>query len=309
MEAANDQSSTRSSSSTMNQLDPVFLVNQGPSRMEISATERTRALRIKAAIEEAHGLDPLTDFEYAQLALVDGDNVDKSLQRAHHFQIFREEYGFRDTFEENRDSLRWFVENEPGMILSLSYHEEEKNYVIVFDLAKFDQSAIKNPSDERHYMGACYAAAHAICPDLYSIRKGAFMIIECDGYDWKRCSVKTRRRAWTEVFSVYPCFFQHIKYFNTGVIANLAVSLLKRFLPGHIYDKIQVGCQYPLGRLDAFYTLPSKEAAKQRLFERIDLCLRTRFDNQKNFRLTTPTDPPANMATANQASELVAARG
>ena len=96
--------------------------------------------------------------------------------------------------------------------------------------------------------------------------------------------MKTRRKLWTESLAIYPYKIRQIKYFHTGMYANLAASLMKRFLPTEVYSKVQVGCQFG-GRLDTFYAVPTREIANQRLLGRINECLRTRYDNIQNFKL------------------------
>ena len=157
--------------------------------------------------------------------------------------------------------------------------------MLVNDIAKFDQSSIRTVEDMRTFLGAAYTMGHLLCPDFYSIREGFFIIIECDGYNWKKLSFDTRKRLWREVLAFYPFQACKIKYFHTGVFANLAVSLMRKILPSRVFEKIQVGCQFPDGRLDAFYALPTREAANKRLLRRIAQVLQTRFQHQKDFRL------------------------
>ena len=88
-----------------------------------------------------------------------------------------------------------------------------------------------------------------------------------------------------------PFKFQQIKYFHTGVFANLAASLMKKFVPSRIYSKIQIGCQFPGGGLHSFYAVPTKEAASQRFLARIRQCLKTRFEHEQAFQLGPALDP------------------
>jgi len=92
------------------------------------------------------------------------------------------------------------------------------------------------------------------------------------------------RKVWLELGGAYPCTFQQIKYFHTGMFINLFYSMTKRVLPESLHSKFQVGCQFDR-RLDAIYMVPNVERASQRIIERFDESLKRRFDNVANFSL------------------------
>ncbi|CAB9529756.1 hypothetical protein (Partial), partial [Seminavis robusta] len=80
--------------------DVSLICPQDPRRMELTPLELVQSLEIKAAIHLSPEMDQIKDFDCAQLAIVDGDNRAKALERVQHFQIFREEYELKDTLEE-----------------------------------------------------------------------------------------------------------------------------------------------------------------------------------------------------------------
>jgi hypothetical protein len=127
---------------------------------------------------------------------------------------------------------------------------------------------------------------NALNPDFFAIRQGIVFVMECEGYDWKNCGMNTIERVWVELLSAYPAIFRQIKYFHTGVFANLTASLMKRFLPESIHSKFQLGCRFE-GRLDTFYLVPSLESANDRIVERVQICLRRRLENDSNFSLSS----------------------
>ena len=96
-------------------------------RMLISNDERRCALAIKAAILAEDGLEPLSDMMYAQLALVDRDNVQSAVERARHLQYFREEYDIKDTYEGGCEVSRKFLQHHRGHILSIAYNSVQGN--------------------------------------------------------------------------------------------------------------------------------------------------------------------------------------
>ena len=96
-----------------------------PSRMVLTPEERQWALSIKAAIVGDPEVDNLSDFEYAQLALMDHGDVEAAVERARHMQTFKHEYGITDTLEQSRQLLPKLVKLLPGMPLSLSYNRRD----------------------------------------------------------------------------------------------------------------------------------------------------------------------------------------
>ncbi|CAB9515492.1 expressed unknown protein [Seminavis robusta] len=234
------------------------LCPRDPARMELTDQERQWALAIKEAIESDAELENVSDFEVAQLALVDRDKREQALERVRHFQIFREEYKLRNTVEEGKRISRDFVQQHPLTVLSVCLNPDE--------------------------VGFAYYSGHIFSPDFTAIRKGINFVLETMDYDWHNLTMKTRRKMWTECLGVYPYHVRKLKYFHMGLFASLAASLMKKFVPQEIYNKVQVGCQFG-GRLDTFYVVPTREIANQRLIERIDACLERRYENIQNFGL------------------------
>ena len=102
-----------------------------PDRMELSDHERNLAINIKTAISSDPELDPVSDFMCAQLALVDGDNIESALARVHQLQCFREEYGIRDTVQDASKQIVDYIKLFPRLQLCFTFYNEGGNYVIV----------------------------------------------------------------------------------------------------------------------------------------------------------------------------------
>lgn len=62
------------------------------NRTMLSEQEISWALNIKRVIESHPELDSLSDYAYAQLALIVKDNIQEAVERTQHMQCFREEY-------------------------------------------------------------------------------------------------------------------------------------------------------------------------------------------------------------------------
>lgn len=252
--------------------------------MQLSEDERQQARAIKAAVQEDDELEEVPDMRYAQLALIDGDDVDRALERIRHFQLFKYEYQLEDSFDEGNRIMRSFFEKQPGAVLSVSYNAIDGNYVYIYDQVAFNPHSIQTPEDWRVALFFCYYVFQAMTPDVFAIRQGCVFIGECDGYDWTMVNVDCVRRLWDEVFSVYPIKIGELKCFHSGVVANILLSMLKPFFPRDLQHRINLGCQFE-GRLDTYYAVPTWEAAAQKTLKEIESFLCRRYYNESQFVL------------------------
>lgn len=161
--------------------DRVLAMND-PDRMQITATERQRALAIKRAISNDPEIDPVSDFMCAQMALVVQDDIEGGLERLLHMQEFRKEYDIKDTAVEAVQTITRCLTLMPGSHLSFSFHYDEGIYVMIFDNAKFTADTIQlHDRHIRTQLAGSYYSLSALCPDLEAVRKGSIFIIECEG--------------------------------------------------------------------------------------------------------------------------------
>ncbi|CAB9503121.1 expressed unknown protein [Seminavis robusta] len=253
-------------------------------RMLLSDHERNQAIIIKEAIAAAPNVDPVSDFMCVQLALIDGDNIEAALERVHHLECFREEYGIHDTATDGRKCFADFIELFPTFHLCFTF--DSGNYVMIYDNTKFDANKVKTEENIRTWLGGTYYSCAIYCPDFEAIRSGAIIVSENKGYAWKRDMrlLEGLKRVWSEVGTVYPMSIQKVKHFNTGTAMNVVLSMVKPFLPKHLQKNIEVGCQFEQ-RLDSLYLVPTVEEANKRLLARVEETLQLRYDNERTFRL------------------------
>jgi len=196
-----------------------------PGRMEITPTERQQALAIKAAANNCHELDPVKDFLYAQLALIDGDDIEKALERLHHMQYFKQEYAINDTAEDGNQIFREYLRLLPKFHLCFTYNHDGGNYVVVYDNAAFDKSVFNTEAKVRCWLGGTYYTLIAMNPDFEAVRRGTIMILECEGLSWSRIFLDGLKRMVSEVVAIHPLRVEKVKYFNAGVTMT-TVSLV-----------------------------------------------------------------------------------
>jgi len=258
-----------------------------PRRMDISRQERQWALAIKNAIAQHPEIDNVSDFMCAQLALIEEDNVERALERAQTLQYFREEYKVVDNLEAGRHFLRAIVNIFPRHYLSIDYHAQTHSYVFIYDVTKFDLSVYGSTEKVRSWFCGSYFFLHAWNPDLYAVRKGITMLVECEGYSFSKVigmDFKTHQKIWDELSGVYPQRFDQVKHFHTGVLFNVMASMVRRMLPVNMRSRFHVGCDFG-ARLDTLYLVPNEEEASQRFIARMEDSLVRRYANEKMFKL------------------------
>lgn len=273
---------TRDALSSLSADDSNGVPEAANPRMELTEDERNLAINLREAMKEVPELDTVTDFMCAQLALICNDDTDGAIERALHLQHFRQEYAILDTPEHGRKCFRAYLTLFPRFHLSFTRYDD--SYVMVFDNTEFNGSLVKTEEHVRTWLGGSYYTCNCFCPDFESIRNGAMIVLECQGYAWKKSfDLKDIKRLWVELASVYPMTFNKMKYFNPTSAMNIVVSMLRPFLPAHLRSRLEfVQLEQ---RLDTLYLQPTVQEANQRLLGRIEETLRMRYQNEQSFRL------------------------
>lgn len=292
MEAQQRQNQVHGQQAPANATIPIL----GPleeGRMDLTRQELQWALNLKAAIDADPEVDSISDFLCAQIALMVQDDVEEGVHRAHHLQIFRQEYSITDTFEQACQMIPAIIELLPGVALSLSYNRSDGNYVFVYDMGAFDfKKTLKTPENSQILLAGIFYICHALSPDLEAVRRGVIILTECSGFDWSRnMNLAFIRKLWSEILVEYPMDYQKMKYFNAGFFINMINSLKKRFLPQRIVDKMETGCVFE-ERLSSIYLVPTLQACNERITYRMLDNLARRYNHQREYRL--PKQQPEN---------------
>jgi CRAL/TRIO domain len=253
-----------------------------PKRMELSDEERQWALAIKGRVASCKEIDDLSDMLYAQLAIVTGGDVDEGVHRAANLQSLKEDLKIRDDYEEGKQVVAKYWDYFPGVIMSFYFHAPDGTYVTVFDAAKFKDW--KAHEKKQAALRLTYYLCQTLNPDLEATRKGCSMFIEAQGYH-PSMDISLFNQMFVDVMGSYPMRLGHIKSFHTPMLYNVLISMLKKIVPDEFASKFQVGCTFPGGRLDQFYTLPTPEAAARKTIGRLMECLRLKYENEKAFTL------------------------
>jgi len=267
----------------------------------LSQAEREWALQIKAAVEEESSLHNLSDFSYAQLALVvDRGDVANALKRVKGMQVFRKEYAVNDTPAQACQSVRHVMNVHPGSFLNLDICPETGEGILAFDLGAFYPHRITtaspqapNPIENFRQTILCeYYGMAAVNPSLQSIREGIYFLYEGSNFRWTNADTTLNQRIFDEMRDFYPTNFKKVMVYNTNSVVTLFWSLIKPFLPTKLWETLELGCQVngadhtkPNRTLSELYLQPDTAGAEHYMLERVHRFMVQRTENEKNFRL------------------------
>ncbi|CAB9518976.1 expressed unknown protein [Seminavis robusta] len=213
-------------------------------------------------------------------------DVNWAVDRAYKMQEVREEYNILLTYEDGVRSIEAMVDLLPLVWMSYTFNLQTGSSVMVLDSTKYRTSLWKNPRNIEIMVKGGFYAMYATHPCLEVVRKGKVDIMECEGYQYGAGMADLAQSAHFTSLSV-GAFPSNVitKFYHTPVMANVFISMWKKLIPKDIASKIEVGCQYPGGRLDQFYMLPSPEAATKRVLKNFRKGLKVRMESEKLFSL------------------------
>lgn len=267
---------------------PDIMGQDDPRRMKLTSEEYLWALDIMRAIKAIPEIDNLSDFFYAQLAIICENDVEDAVNRARALQYFRQEYDVQNTVEDGHRAIHNMVGLMPNFYLSFQFSPADGTYCVIHDDTKVETMTINTPEKITSMCAGSYYVMVLNGPDLESIRKGMLSMAECQGLDYTmRQDFKLILKIYNQLLSVYP-FRGRIMHYHTGVVFNVMATMAKKTLPTHLRDQFQTGLIFE-ERLDKFFLVPTPEAATKRLLESFEKALRRRFANERTFSLSDPS--------------------
>lgn len=269
---------------------PVADVATDP-RMQISAQEKDRALKIKVAVEKDERLRSLSDYEYVEWALTTvGLGLDVICERVYRMQCFREQYRIQDTAVDGAVILCTLIARLlPGYILSFDFLHSSKNYCTVIDCARFLPRQIQSEDDFRNLLGNAFYMYQAAQCDFAAARNGQCMLLECMDSGFHNYETRVVDRWMHDLFLNYPKNDGEYFYLNSPMVMNIFYASIKPFLSERTRKAFRLGHQAPGmegRRLDSVYNSPSPEAARERTILKVCAHLELRYRNQAAFSLS-----------------------
>lgn len=268
--------------------------SEDAEKMELLEEELDLAVGIKELVEADPTIDNLTDFQYAQFAIVELAEMDAGLvdvekigQRIQQLQEIKQEYKIVDTYEFGARVIQKALDLYGGHFLGFSYNFEGENYVMVVDQSQRPSyKELKAQTEGLNLrLQEMYFINHVMCPDFQSLRNGYIIISECGNVTSKEHTTSlSLLRDMIHMTNVYPNNLVKVKNYHAGMFSNLFYSLVKRIDP-KLKSVIEVGLTFEGGPLDKIYLTPTPEAARKRLETRIDHTLKKRYQHEAEFKL------------------------
>ncbi|CAB9501973.1 expressed unknown protein [Seminavis robusta] len=256
-----------------------------PSLFKLSKEERELALEIKESIESLPDLDILSDFMYANMALVGG--VEEAVEKAYLMQEVREEYKIQLTYEDGVRSIRDMIKLLPLTFMSYSFDLKQDRSVMVLDCTKFRQTIWRDPKNMEIILRGAFYVSYATFPSLGIVRAGKTDIFECEGFRLGigMVDVKIGGQITCQTIGAFPANVT-TKFYNTSSMANVISAMTKKLIPKEIGSKWEFGCRLPGGgRLDKLYLQPTPEVATERVLSNFCKGLKIRMESEKIFQL------------------------
>jgi hypothetical protein len=268
---------------------PAHMAAADPRRMLLINEEAWWALDIKIAIEQDLELVNLSDFLYAQLAIICKNDVEDALRRARIMQRIRNEYEILERLDQGCLALKEMIEIQRGLLLSFQFDADSSAYTLVHDLPKCNTTVLTSADCVEKWMVGLYYIFHTLCPDLESIRRGFKCVAKCEGMDHTKLQgLNQLKDTFTELLSIYPFSGKLLHYHSDSASLAMATTMWKKTLPLDFWKRFIVECTNDTWINSLFSDGPAVEVvdADQRLLQAMTATLRLRFENVRTFTLT-----------------------
>lgn len=270
------------------------------SSLLITEEEHAFALQIRRAVEEDEELRPLTDFEYAQYAIVTKGNLQEALSRIHGMQAFRDEYGINNSVQQCHEAYVEHFRQFPGYVLHFDIDESTQEPIVVLDLGRFKPNKTMEHTDPSKHpdfnwrveVTRSYYQTFFLAPSLAAIRQGVFSIIDCQDIGWDNFTIEYSQRYHSELWGHQPLKFKNLLCYNTGSVANICWSMIKHLMNANMRETLQLGCQLVEmdgaqnpQRLSELYLQPNMQHAHEKMMHKMAELVELRNQNEQKFRL------------------------
>ncbi|CAB9496300.1 expressed unknown protein [Seminavis robusta] len=303
---------TSGGDNVMDSSDTSSMETDDPEGMTVSPQEHAWALEIKTAAETPNsGFRPISDFEYAQYALVTRGRLNEALARIRKIQSFQAQYQVDNTPSQGVSIVEQFRHLQPTALLNLDKHPDTGDSIICFDRSTYFPAITKAPSpdhtDPEHNWKIdilfWYYALRTVQPDFHTIRHGVVFLFEAMGLGKDNVDVSLAKRLHREMWAYYPFEIQRTRIYNANQSVPLLVSALQSLLRPEELQCIETGCTVhgddddgfhqstdratnsPPLTLGDIYLQPTVDQSGRYLLARIMELLTLRSQNEESFRL------------------------
>lgn len=263
---------------------------QLPAALWLSPLEHAWAMQIKGFVEAESTIKPLTDYEYAEHAIIAEGDLEKAIGRIRGMQTFREVYQLQDTVEEGVRYFQEYCRVQPGLAISFDVARDTGTCICVWNFAVFDPSrALATDESWKNYIVGEYYWWKTGQPNFRSVRQGSYHLVECEGMGWHNFDLTFEKRWNEELADHIPAKIKRIMMYNPNLVINLAWSMVKPFMREEHRKGICMGRTYdetnPEATLVDMFCQPNPQAAEERMLENGKKYLAIRHQHCRTFRL------------------------
>lgn len=255
-------------------------------------------VQVVEADRPVYGVEPPSDLDYVRHSIVAKGNAAEAAYRIQGIQRFQRMYNVQDTVEEGIAVLEQFMELQPNVLLHVDTPEARNGVVglLVWNYANYKPSkALESEHSWRLHVMAYYYLFHVLQPSIHSTRQGICMLVETSGMTWDNFDLNFETRLHDELCAYLPATINHIGFFNTNMVANLAWNLSKPLMGRELRQRASLGCQIELddtnpipGRkltLADMYRQSRPGATKENLLATARQSLALRYERDRSFKL------------------------
>jgi hypothetical protein len=263
-----------------------------PQRMRLTRQERSWALEIKEVVELIPELDNLSDFQYAEMALICKEDIGNALRRIEALQDFKQKYDVLHSLEDGSKAVRHLIQLFPKVFLFFGFSHSDGAYAFAVDRTHYEPSTcILRARDENHWFAGAYYQLQALAPDLESTRKGSIHLQDGGRIHSKRGNQKEAQlmtRLSNELYKVYPCNQGIHKQYQTGIILSTMTTVIQDIVPpmngSRRMSSRKSESDDPV-KPNQDYVVSSVETSNQRVLESMEAALMRRYANERTFVL------------------------
>jgi hypothetical protein len=269
--------------------------------MTLTDQEIDWAMDLKAAMVKADAkfAETITDFEYAQHAIVAKEKISKGLRRIRRLQEFKQKYGILKlneatmTADQFREIFKRLEAKAPGLFTSFGREEREGEaqgrHVAAMDYTTFLPVNFVTEIDDEDLFVAFYFYLEATQPDILAVRQGVAFILQCKGIGWKNFSRDMEQKASSLYNDAYPVRITEMSVLNANRLMKIFYALCKPFLGKRVKEVFQMNAVVAdvLKRYSK-ELLPTTLGGMQTQMDMMDKVvdsLQTRLENKTTFKL------------------------
>ncbi len=204
----------------------------------LTAEETEWAVTLRAEAR-ARGLpSDLSDFKYAQFALVSKGNLAKGLARIEKWSSWQAKYG--EAKVGGRDASYDFAERAFPGLLHAAQADSVGRSRVGFDYGKFDPTKVYEAKDWKQMVRLMTTLMDSLSADFDDIRTGSVFLLDVSELGWANFSADVERKMAGLYQDAYPIKIKRMVLLDSPFIIWAVLKVISLFLKQKLRDRIQM---------------------------------------------------------------------